>query len=109
MVLLIATVYLMSRGRSWIFTAVPAVLVFVTAMGALVYGLLAFTGAIRVKSLPRSDLLAGIAVILIVLGLSVAFKGLMVVRAALRGAVTVATRALEGEEGAEPMPKGPGC
>jgi len=109
MVLLIATVYLMGRGRSWIFTAVPAVLVFVTAMAALVYSLLAFTGAIQVKNLPRSNRLAGIAVVLIALGLSVAFKGLVVVRAALRGAVTVATRALEGEEGAEPMPRGPGC
>jgi len=109
MVLLIATVYLMNRGRSWVFTAVPAVLVFVTAMAALVYGLLAFTGTIQVSSLPRSDLLAGIALVLIVLGCSVAFKGVKVVRAALRGAVAVATKALEAGEGAESMPRGPGC
>ncbi len=108
MVLLIATVYLLSRGRSWAFTAVPAVLVFVTAMAALVYSLLAFTGATQVKSLPRSNLLAVIAAILIVVGLSVAIKGLTVFRAALRGSGVVAAVAPEAGEGAE-MPGAPGC
>ncbi len=85
MVLIIATVYLMSRSRAWVFTAVPAVLVFVTAIGALVYGLLAFLGVTEVAALPPSKLLAGIAVVLIVLGVFVACKGAQTVRAAMRG------------------------
>ncbi len=82
MFLIIATLYLMSKGRAWLFTAVPAVLVFVTAMGALIYSLLSFVGVISIESLPRSNLLAAMAAVLIVLGFFIVYRS----GAALRGA-----------------------
>jgi carbon starvation protein len=109
MVLLITTVYLLSRGRRWQFAAVPAVLVFVTAMGALVYGFLAFAGKIQVTTLPPSRLLAGIAVVLIALGVFVAFKGALAVWAALRGGAGVTESVEPTGAPAKNMPKGPGC
>ncbi len=74
MVLIVATSYLLVRNRFWLFTAVPAVLVFVTTIGALVYKLLEFLG-VPADTEPR-PLLASVAVVLIILGLFVAWQGL---------------------------------
>ncbi len=82
MALIIATVYLMSRARSWVFTAVPAVLVFITAMGALVYKLIDFLTPEEGAEPKR--LLAAVAVALIILGLFVAYRGVLAVAAAAR-------------------------
>ena len=76
MALIVATAYLMTRGRRWGFAAVPAVLVFVTAMGALIYTL--------VDSLAGENyMLAAIAVALVCLGLFVAYQGVARLRATL--------------------------
>jgi carbon starvation protein len=109
MVLLMATVYLLSRGRAWVFTAVPAALVFVTAMGALVYSLLSFLGFIEVKSLPRSNLLATVAIVLTALGLFIGMKGVGVMRLALRGKTVAVSHMPEAAGAADPPPKGPAC
>jgi len=90
MVLILATAYLATRSRLWVFAAVPAVLVFLTTEAALVYGLLAFCGVIEVKSLPPSMLLASVAVVLMVLGLFVAYRGVRVFWAALHQQEVVA-------------------
>jgi len=76
MALIVATAYLMTRGRRWGFAAVPAVLVFVTAMGALIYKLVDF--------LTVADyMLAAIAAVLVCLGLFVAYQGAARLRATL--------------------------
>lgn len=82
MVLIIITVYLLNKGRAWVFTAIPALLVLLTAMGALVYKLVEFLG-IPAEREPKG-LLAGVAVILIVLGLFMLYRGIVALRAAAR-------------------------
>ena len=109
MVLIIATLYLMSKGRAWLFTAVPAVLVFATAMGALIYSLLSFVGVISVQSLPRSNLLAAVAAVLIVLGFFIAYRSGAVLRyAALKGVAAAAANATRRGP-SEPTGEGPDC
>jgi len=109
MVLIVATVYMLTRGRSWIFTAVPGVLVAVTAMGALVYKLLEYLGLLANKQ--ANAMLACVAAMLIALGLFVIYRGVVAVRAALRGeasgAAAVRSRTTLGN--GESMPKGPAC
>jgi len=107
MALLIATVYFVGRSRVWAFTAVPGVLVFLTAMGALVYGLLAFVGVIQVGSLPPSILLAAIALTLIALGLFVAVRGMVAFRTARRGGLS--TAAASGTNPSSGQPDAPAC
>lgn len=72
MVLTIAALYLLSRGRTWLFAAVPAVLVFVTAIGALIYKLVGFIRPAD-GGVPNIMLIV-VDIILILLGLFVAFK-----------------------------------
>lgn len=80
LVLILATAYLLTRGRSWIFVAVPAVLVLVTTMGALVYKLDEF-----LHKTPPNYLLAGVTVMLMALGLFVTYQGATVIWGALAG------------------------
>ena len=75
MVLIIATVYLLTRGRKWVFAAVPAVLILLTTIGALVYKFCQF---IQVEK--RSYLLAVIAGLLILLAVFVVYQGAATVR-----------------------------
>ena len=110
MVLTILTIYLLRKGRAWVFTAIPAVLIFLTALGALAYSFLAFVGVIEVAKLPKSNLLATVAVVLMLLGLSVAFRGLTVFRAAANGTLALAKEAAEPDDSATGVgPDGPHC
>ncbi len=81
MVFIVVTVYLLRRGRSWKFAAIPAALVFVTAMGALVYKELGFLGVLGTNG--PNALLASVGAILVALGLFVGIKGGSVVVKAL--------------------------
>lgn len=78
LVLILATAYLLSRGRAWMYVAVPAVLVLVTTMGALVYKFNQF-----VTDDSPKYMLAAVAALLMVLGLFVTWQGVMVIHAAL--------------------------
>jgi len=74
LVLIMATAYLLSRRRGWVFVAVPAVLVLVTTIGALIYNLRTFLAAE-----PPMYMLAGIDVLLLALAVFVTAKGVAVV------------------------------
>jgi carbon starvation protein len=63
MVLLVATVYLLTRSRRWAFAGIPAVLILLTTMAALVYQMVGFLRADQPKVL-----LAVVAGVLLVLG-----------------------------------------
>lgn len=82
MVLIIATVYLMTRGRRWAFAAIPAVLLLLTTIGALVYQVVGFLNVPEGRQ-PNYPL-AAIAVVLIVLAVFVAYKGIVTVRSVKR-------------------------
>jgi len=72
MVLIIVTLYFFTRGKAWAFTAIPAVLIFVTAMGALVYKFIEFTHP--AKNARPNIMLAAVAFVLVLMGLFVALK-----------------------------------
>ncbi|HUU43937.1 MAG TPA: carbon starvation CstA family protein, partial [Planctomycetota bacterium] len=59
MVLLVATVYLMTRSRRWLFAGIPATLILLTTMAALVYQMVGF---LRVDL--HKDLLAAVTGVL---------------------------------------------
>ena len=75
MVLLMATVYLVTQKRSCAFAGIPAALILLTTIGALVYQCYGFLTAREPKVL-----LASISVVLIVLALFVVMKGFTTVR-----------------------------
>jgi carbon starvation protein len=62
MVLLVATVYLMTRSRRWAFAGIPAALILLTTIAALIYQMVGF---LRAKE--PNYLLAAVAAILLVL------------------------------------------
>ena len=66
--LIVASVYLLSRNRKYAFTAIPAALMLITTIGALVYQIIGFVTADK-PNIP----LAIVASVLIVLGLFVAY------------------------------------
>ena len=80
MVLMIATVYLLRQGRRWAFAGVPAVLVLITATGALIFKLVQFA-----TSKEPSWLLIGVTIILLALDAFIGWKSFIVIRDALRG------------------------
>ncbi|MHC4659444.1 MAG: carbon starvation CstA family protein [Planctomycetota bacterium] len=84
LVLIVASVYLLTRNRKFVFTAVPAVIMLVTTIGALVYKTYSFITAEEPKIL-----LATIAVILIILALFLAYTALVT---AIRARKTVSNR-----------------
>lgn len=77
LVLILATAYLLSRGRAWVYVAIPAVAILVTTMGALLYKIHIFLNAS-----PPEYLLIGLSGALIALGLFVTLQGLMVISGA---------------------------
>jgi carbon starvation protein len=73
-VLIVASVYLLTRNRRSLFTAIPAVIMLVTTLGALVYNTYSFLSAKK-----PNIMLAAIDVILIVLALFLAYTALLTV------------------------------
>ncbi|MHC4647557.1 MAG: carbon starvation CstA family protein [Planctomycetota bacterium] len=71
LVLIVASVYLLARNRSFGFAAVPAVIMLVTTIGALVYNAHSFITAEE-----PNIMLATIAVVLIILALFLAYTAL---------------------------------
>ncbi|MHC4618253.1 MAG: carbon starvation CstA family protein [Planctomycetota bacterium] len=71
LVLIVASVYLLTRNRRFLFTAVPAVIMLATTIGALVYKAYSFVSAEE-----PNVLLAAIAVILIILAMFLAYTAL---------------------------------
>ena len=82
LVLITVSAYLISRGRSFLFTVIPAALMLVTTMGALVFKILQFRGILPGED--KSMLLTVISAILIVLGFFVVYKGVMTMKKALK-------------------------
>ncbi len=74
LVLIVASVYLLNRNRRFGFTAVPAVIMLVTTIGALVYKTYSFVTAEQ-----PNVFLASIAVILIILAVFLAYTALATV------------------------------
>jgi carbon starvation protein len=72
LVLIVASVYLLIRNRRFVFTAVPAVIMLVTTIGALIYKTYSFVTAEE-----PNIMLATIAVILIVLAIFLAYTALV--------------------------------
>ncbi len=74
LVLIVASVYLLSRKRSFLFTAIPAAIMLVTTVGALGYNTYCFVTADK-----PNILLATINVILIILAIFLAYTALITV------------------------------
>ena len=74
LVLIVASVYLLSRKRSFLFTAIPAVIMLVTTVGALAYNTYGFVTAEK-----PNILLAVIDVILITLAIFLAYTAMITV------------------------------
>ncbi|MDP6107787.1 MAG: carbon starvation CstA 5TM domain-containing protein, partial [Candidatus Brocadiia bacterium] len=81
--LIVVTGYLTTRGRRWLYAAVPAVLVLLTTAAALVYQLMGFLRPPEGKA-PNYGL-AVIALSLLALALFVTCKGVATVAGVLRG------------------------
>jgi carbon starvation protein len=84
LVLIVASVYLLTRNRRFLFTAVPAVIMLVTTIGALVYKTYSFITADE-----ANIMLATISVILIILAIFLSVTGLV---SAIRARTAVASR-----------------
>ena len=82
MVLIVATVYLMTRGRPWLFAALPAVLILLTTIGALVYQFVGFLNPPEGKE--PNYLLAAVAVVLVCLAAFVVWRGVRTMVVKLR-------------------------
>ena len=74
LVLIVASVYLFTHHRSFLFTAVPAVVMLVTTIGALVYNTYSFATAEK-----PNIMLAVIDVMLIILAIFLAYTALLTV------------------------------
>jgi carbon starvation protein len=72
LVLIVASVYLLTHNRRFAFTAVPALIMLVTTIGALVYEIYSFVTAEE-----PNIMLATIAVVLIILAVFLAYTGLV--------------------------------
>jgi carbon starvation protein len=84
LVLIVASVYLLSRNRRFLFTAVPAVVMLVTTIGALVYKTYSFITAEK-----ANIMLATISVILIILAIFLSVTGLV---SAIRARTAIAVK-----------------
>jgi len=74
LVLIVATMYLLTHKRNYVFTAVPAVIMLVTTIAALIYQAYNFATAEK-----PNFLLAAVAVILIFLALFLSYTALVVI------------------------------
>jgi carbon starvation protein len=74
LVLIVASVYLLTRNRKFLFTAVPAVIMLATTIGALVYNTYCFVTAEK-----PNIMLAVIAVVLILLALFLSYTALVII------------------------------
>lgn len=81
LVLIVVSVYLLSRGSNCLFVGIPAFLMLVTTIGALVYQIYGFLRAEEPKVM-----LATVSVVLIVLALFILYRGFAAIRAARTGA-----------------------
>jgi len=86
MVLIIASVYLLTRRRRYLFTAVPALLMLLTTIGALIHETFRFLNPPKGGS-PKV-MLAVISVVLICLALFVARESIGIIRRSRKGAAT---------------------
>lgn len=77
LVLIVASFYLIKHGRSYLFTAIPAVLIFITTIGAMIYNIYCFLTADEPKIL-----LTGIAVVLLTMAIFMIFKSFAVLKQA---------------------------
>ncbi|HUS71658.1 MAG TPA: carbon starvation CstA family protein [Sedimentisphaerales bacterium] len=84
LVLIVASLYLLTRNRRFMFTAVPAVIMLVTTIGALVYKTYSFVTAEK-----ANIMLATVAVILIILAI---FLALMALVSAIRARAAIADK-----------------
>ncbi|MHC4104224.1 MAG: carbon starvation CstA family protein [Planctomycetota bacterium] len=84
LVLIVASVYLLTRNRRFLFAAVPAVIMLVTTIGALVYKTYRF-----ITDEKANIMLATISVILIILAIFLSVTGLV---SAIRARTAVASR-----------------
>jgi carbon starvation protein len=82
LVLIVASVYLLSCKRSYLFTAIPAVIMLVTTIGALVYNTYGFVTADQ-----PNILLAVIDVVLIILAIFLAYTALITIVGTQKGAL----------------------
>ena len=82
-VLIVASVYLLKRGRNFIFTAIPAAIMLVTTIAALVYNTYLF-----VTADPPNIMLTIISVILILLAVFLTYTAIL---AAVRARESVKT------------------
>lgn len=80
LVLIVATVYLLQRGRRSIFVAIPAVLMLVTTIGAMIYNLYAFLTADK-----PNILLASVTVLLLVMAAFLVIRSIELVTEVRRG------------------------
>ena len=81
LVLIVASVYLMKRGRKWLFTAIPGALMLLTTMGALVYQAYTFLTA------DEPEVMLGVvAIALMVLGVVVLCQGILALKKAGKAA-----------------------
>lgn len=80
LVLIVASVYLLSRNRRFLFTAIPAVIMLITTIAALVYNTYTFLTADK-----PDIMLATIAVLLIILAIFLAYTALVTVIRAKKG------------------------
>ena len=76
LVLIVASVYLLMRKRSCLFTAVPAAIMLVTTIAALIYQAYGFATA---EGEQRSILLAVVSIVLVFLALFLAYTALVAV------------------------------
>jgi carbon starvation protein len=76
LVLIVASVYLLMRKRNCLFTAVPAAIMLVTTVAALIYQAYGFATA---EGEQRSILLAVISIVLVFLALFMAYTALVAV------------------------------
>jgi carbon starvation protein len=82
LVLIVASVYLIARKHNYLFAAIPAVIMLVTTIGALVYNTYGFITADE-----PNILLAVIDTVLIILALFLAYTALMTITKTRKGAL----------------------
>ncbi len=80
LVLIVASLFLLKQGRNYLFTALPALLMLITTMGAMTYKIYLFLTADEPKIL-----LAGIAIILMIMAVFLSIQSLQAVSKLKKG------------------------
>lgn len=88
LVLIVASVYLLMRKRNCLFTAVPAVIMLVTTVAALIYQAYGFATA---EGEQRSILLAVVSIVLVFLAMFLAYTALVAVAGVRRNIAGLGT------------------